>query len=187
MPHRQLIAVIVCGCLASATLAPRAAIAAPPPAPLAPPAASPALSFGSASQLEPPAPHREWYGWQLMAIDLASIGLLISGTDGAFFGLFTGAPMIHALHGDASKVLGSLGLRTAGVFGGALVGAALCGGSCEGLDSLGHALAGAAIGMSVGMIIDWTVLGHGDVEAPRFAPAVQTLPGGGTAGFSYRF
>lgn len=94
-----------------------------------------------------PPQRREWYGWQTVLVDVASLGLGAtltglrgsgsSGRDvGNIAGVLTvttfalGGPVVHAAHAQWEKAGASLGLRLgapiAGALGGFLVGAASC-------------------------------------------------------------
>lgn len=106
----------------------------------------------------------EWYGYQTLLVDAASLGLMIGGAamaarsrsdTGGYValtgaaGYVLGAPIVHWTHGRIGPGFGSLGLRVGmplgGMFWGALIGAAM---DSHHNDSVG---AGAAIGFLGGM------------------------------------
>lgn len=129
-----------------------------------------------------------WYGWQILLSDAASVVLVMSGVgdDSAFSNArrtlalvgYLGAPsMIHAFHGEWSRIVGSLGLRLGLPVAGGGVGAAL-GAGCEGsrepeseiadlnFCQLGWIVSGVAVGAFGAMLID-ALLAHKEVPGDR--------------------
>jgi hypothetical protein len=101
-----------------------------PPAqpPSAPPARRPHAAFDDE---DPPSDDdREWYGWQTLSVDGASIAMIAGGGESGspalsvvgIGGLLIGAPIVHAVHRNHWALpslgmrLGSAGLMTAGAF-----------------------------------------------------------------------
>lgn len=153
-----------------------------------------------------PATKREWYGWQVLLVDGASLLVMIGGAaaqSGAVAGtgglIYLGGPAaVHWAHGNVAKGFGSIGLRVGAPFVGALLGLAIGAASCTGSTSSRRtdcAAAGAALGFLGGYIagisVDAGVLAFDDVKAetpaqsgasttrPRVAkpsPAVTVLP-----------
>ena len=157
--------------------------------------------------LEPPPPSEppsEWYGWQTLALDGASLTVAIAGsaaTDSAgpavvgLVGYLAGPPIAHGLHrndwGWASLGMraGSLVLMTGGIF------VALSGcfefdddarpPSCDGRQVTGSVLFFTGAGLSVTSIVLDAVFAH----APTVKPDTPTLglwgdPLTGSAGLS---
>ena len=82
---------------------------APPP---------PYWAYPPPEQLEP---ERRWYGWQTLAVDGASIGVLALGVEAESeeaaviggIGYFFAAPVVHMVHANGGKAAASMGLRVA--------------------------------------------------------------------------
>jgi hypothetical protein len=147
----------------------------PTPAPSSDIAAAPAPTTTLSTQ-------REWYGWQTLLVDGATLGAIpleigasssFANTPSASYLLFTslggyalGAPIIHAAHGHWKRGAADFGLRAGAVALGSAIGAAAGGApsSCDGrvagcLDQGGGGLvAGAAIGAAVASLIDASFL-----------------------------
>lgn len=117
----------------------------------------------------------DWYGWQLMAVDAASIAMLTLGPSVAadeseeqaavitgLAGYALGAPAVHLAHQDDWTSLESVGLRVglplAGFLGGGLVG--IVADDSSGYGAMFGALFGLAVGVVSAMVIDYTVLAH---------------------------
>jgi len=72
------------------------------------------------SDMPSPPPRSRWYGWQTLAVDGASLGLIVLGYAAGSFGfavvgelgLLLAAPIVHFAHGNILGLL-SLGLRVA--------------------------------------------------------------------------
>ncbi|MEO6575032.1 MAG: hypothetical protein ABIP89_14405 [Polyangiaceae bacterium] len=188
MPTRStnLLTIALGGCVAFYASAANAQSAEPPtappqvmivveqPAPAVIVAAPPARIETSAAARGKD--EEEWYGYQTLIVDAASLGLMIggaamashsSGNTGGYValagaaGYVLGAPIVHWTHGRIGPGFGSLGLRVglplSGLFWGAVIGAAS--GSRHD-DAVG---AGAAIGFVGGMagaiLLDAALLG----------------------------
>ncbi len=152
-------------------------------------------------------PERHWYGWQLLIVDGASLGVTAGtevrnpgwvGTASAvtgLAGLFLGGPIVHLTHRHTGKALGSLALRLVpGVVGyGALL--AACGSFpvCGSLDSASGDSRWFALAFVSGIVltaapfIDDLAIAWEDVpKRPRTASSWQPLlavrPGGAEVG-----
>lgn len=95
--------------------------------------------------VEPEPPEQTWYGWQTLAVDVASLGALALGVgfDNAFVGL-TGiggylfaAPAVHWFQGGVGRGFASLGVRFAASALIVVGGVACAGSSFGGGDSRG--------------------------------------------------
>jgi hypothetical protein len=139
-----------------------------------------------AVQVAPPLPvvTRSWYGYQLMASDAASIGMLFTRGTAPLGGItFFGAPpTIHGLHGNLRMAIVSPAMR----IGLPLVGMVL-GSSAEHCErnpdssfdmcGVGGALAGATIGLFAAMVADYALAWQTTVSAPvAVAPATPPSP-----------
>lgn len=152
-----------------------------------------ARSSGAEVDPGPPAATR-WYGWHVLAVDLASIGLIAAGRDQLFStigagGLVLGGPLVHLGRGHGGRAVGSLALRlSAPIVGGAIATAA-----CPGEDNdeifgcMDHLLIGVVVGTGVAAVID-ALRSTEEVEAaPPVAPAIMVGGGGAQLGVSGRF
>jgi hypothetical protein len=154
----------------------------------------------------------QWYGYQTLAVDAASLALAAmsvrtgSGALGlASLGTYViGPPIVHFAHGHVGKGFADLGLRLGLPVGGALVGVGIgcaLGGCGGGGDFAGY---GAAIGGLVGgasggvaaMILDWALLSREPGQrAPRqreaaevtLRPSLAVTPTGGALGLGGAF
>jgi hypothetical protein len=119
-------------------------------------------------------PVERWYGYQIMAADLTSVGLAVFGAQSSVgeIGLVIGPSLIHTVHGRIGMAIGSPMLRLGLPAAGALVGALARPCASTGRDpgqGLGEAaeqdgwcgtqsaLLGAGVGLLVAMILDWTM------------------------------
>jgi hypothetical protein len=119
---------------------------------------------------------REWYGWQLLTSDAATLVtttlLLGSFNDESYgqlnfaAGYLVGGPTIHVAHGNYGTAFGSLVLRAGLPTAGALVGCAAYGDNQEVLGCLPGAALGLVIGMGGAIALDAGVLAYRD-EKPR--------------------
>lgn len=128
---------------------------------------------------------RSWYGYQLMATDAASIGLLFAGPAAPLGGItFFGAPpAIHGLHGNARMAIASPAMR----IGLPLVGMVL-GSSAERCErnpdsdfdmcGLGGAMVGGGIGLLAAMVVDYALAWQVTAAAPVAASAPPAAPRG---------
>jgi len=134
--------------------------AAPPaaPAPSAPSSGATGTATPSATVSPTAKPEGESYRWQIAAADATSFALALTGNRTALgaAGLtyLLGSPIIHGVHGQPARAGGSLALRLALPFFGAVVGAAAD--RCDGCDE--GPIAGIFLGFGAGilgaMIID---------------------------------
>jgi hypothetical protein len=135
-------------------------------------------------------PVERWYGYQIMAADLTSVGLAVFGAQPSVgeIGLVVGPSLIHTVHGRVGMAIGSpmlrLGLPAAGALVGAL--ARSCSSTGQALGSgLGEpaeqddgcgtnrVLLGAGVGLLVAMVLDWTMAW----EPVEGAASVAASPG----------
>lgn len=140
---------------------------------------------------------RVWYGWQLLLVDAASLGMI-----GAFHytensaGIFAagglpvfGAPIVHGLHGRSERAAGSFALRALLAFGGmGLVGTTV-GPDCT-TDYCMHPAPLILSGVLSGMI-DGFLLQNEAVETPSkniaIVPTMEVGSGHLTMGLSGSF
>jgi hypothetical protein len=128
------------------------------------------------------APRREWYGWQTLIVDGASVGIMIIGglaqsaAIGATGGLvYLGGPAaVHFGHGNVGMGFASMGLRVGAPIVGALIGLAAGAGACSSRSGNGDCLAvGASLGFLGGYVtavaVDAAVLAYDEPkrEAPK--------------------
>jgi hypothetical protein len=156
--------------LAVAVLAPRSAHAEEP---------SPSPS--------PPPPTTQWYGWQTLTVDGAS--LLTAPLGVGIGGLVLGGPIVHLVHERPLAALASLGLRTVLPVVGGYIGRNAAGnctkerepgdilGPCfmHGLDEL---VVGALIGVSIAVAVDASALAYAPAtpaERPSDKPRVTSV------------
>jgi hypothetical protein len=108
---------------------------------------------------------RDWYGWQTLASDVASLGVVLSlrdptATKIGVMSYLAVPPVIHVANHNYAQGLESLGLRVlapaAGAALGLLVGSAVCRGD---RDCLALPLAtGFGVGIASAAVLDATVL-----------------------------
>lgn len=159
--------------------------------------------------IEAPAPSHatEWYGWQTLLVDGASLVLSVgaastrSGATAGTLGLASlagylfGGPLVHVGNGRALTGLGSLGLRTGLPVGGAIAGGLAGYGSCgkssgdfgSGLCVVAFGFLGAGVGLIAAVITDAAWLARKTVETRqqqgvRWLPDLSLTPTGGSAG-----
>ena len=181
MRHRTLLPAV----LVSTMFTMSAQAQSPGPAAPAQPAVAPAWP-------ENPSTEVERYGWQIVLADLAGATAAIAATNATGAGGFllafpVAAPTVHALHGNGSAALMSLGLHVAAPLAGAYVGYQIDSANC-GPDEWFCGIGGAGLGVLVGAvaatITDATVLAKKErpIERGRSRMAVPTVavaPGGG--------
>jgi len=142
---------------------------------------------------------RGWYGWQILMIDAASIGLLASGLSGkgdstaaiaGAVGFALGPALIHALHKNSSALARDLVLRVlipaAGV---GAVWSAISLEQCNLAQCLEHAIEGAVlivVSAITAMVWDYR-WSFEPATRPRFAVVAGPTRSGASAVFSYRF
>jgi hypothetical protein len=146
-------------------------------------------SLALAPRPEPPARPRHWYGWQTLLVDAGSLALAPLGVGIVTYAL--GPPVVHAAHGRAGAMLGSLllrvGLPIVLAVGGAELGSAtsipnpnantIAPGPVEG------GLAGLVLGVVGAVAIDASVFawepgrGREPAKAAGMTPQLMVLPG----------
>ena len=129
------------------------------------------------------------YGWQIVLADVG--GLVVAGVVGAAGGggasvapYFLASPIVHGVHGNSGKAIGSLGLHLGLPIVGMLVGVGVGGHNC---DSDACGLGGLVLGMMGGMVaatvVDAAWLAHTTVEVDSsqvsLAPTVTVARSGG--------
>lgn len=152
-----------------------------------PPSLSPAK--GQISSTAPQEPRQEYYGWQVMLADAASLALLFNdeGTWLGVGGYALGGPIVHAAHGNVGSTLASAGLRAGlpvlGFFAGVILVEqdSHCGEEeydCDdGFAALGAGLALGALGVVSAVAIDWLALGWDDRPAsPASGRSLVVVP-----------
>jgi len=191
------------------------ALPAAEPAQPAPPAVTTAPSVNSgprraeAMPLPPakppesgPSERTRWYGLEILTADAGAFALLAGAalaadhSDGLAEALAVGSlatyvvggPMVHALHGNVGRALGSGALRAGAPIVGAFLGAASE--DCSGGDFCGieGGVIGFAVGVGTAIIIDSALIAHETVEdEPAVMPVVATSKNGTWLGLSGRF
>jgi len=195
-----------CAVLAFVALISIAALAHAEP----PGASAPVTALDPALAPPPPSYRTETYRLQLVAADLAAIGLVTAGAlteiEGLAWaggaGLFAFAPLVHVAHhggGNAARSFGTrVGLSMAGAFGGAILGPLFLGCSdgpdCDEINTVTGIMgvgAGAAAGLVAAMAIDYVYFARTRVlvepEARTWTPVVSATRGGVSLGVSGRF
>lgn len=196
---------------APAAAEPAPAVAAQPAVPLAAPRPAPTPMPVSRAELPPDDnegtsihEHEEWYGWQTLTTDAASVTFLVgfgvasgrnNDSTAAVFATacagayFLGGPIVHAAHDNWGKAAGSLGLRVGAPFAGALLGLVLASAGDGGNDMAGAMSAvGAMLGIATAVTVDAAVLGYETVhDEPVVMPAAGTGKNGTWVGVSGRF
>jgi hypothetical protein len=156
----------------------------PPPEPKPEPKPEPAPPITTTTEPPPPVvrasrPSSGWYGWQTLIADGASAAVLTGGlvswtvepTVIGYAGFLFGTPVVHAIHGNYGRMLGSFGLRLLlpAVAGG--IGAAVeVGGNAENTTVKGVVTsAGIGIGLAAAacVIIDASLLAWESKEPTR--------------------
>ncbi len=122
----------------------------------------------------------DWYGWQTMTVDAASVGTMALGLNRRFTplavagagGLLLGAPILHAAHGNWGNAGLSLGSRVLFPLGGILLGALVSGG-----DSVAGGLAktwgGGFLGFGAALVVDYAVISFDDTPATAATPQAR--------------
>jgi hypothetical protein len=130
----------------------------------------PGRSQGNAqvSSAGPDVPPGDYYGWQVMLVDVANVALMITtgGESGALSlgGYLLGGPIVHAAHGNPGSALTSVGLRAGLPVAGFFVGVLMHDGG--GWDELGAGAAGGVAGLLIAVSIDWVALSRDERPAP---------------------
>lgn len=128
---------------------------------------------------------RHWYGGQIIAVDVVSVGMIFAGlvSESAapatlgLAGLWLGAPAVHLAHGEGARAVGSFFMRPGAVVVGAYLGyhAEDCSSGGEWC-GLGGLFLGSIVGLGVAAIADAALAYEWKV-----APIIQ--PRGETYGF----
>lgn len=155
-----------------------------------------------------PATESRWYGWQIILVDAATIGISLAAQDGhvAAVGYLGAAPLVHLAHLEPGHAGLSLALRAVAPLAGAALGYGLLSGvDCNERSSTGCAAwfgataVGAISGLLAASVIDAALLSSEDVPIERdharesHARRVRILPsaaptnGGAMAGFTGTF
>ena len=140
----------------------------------------------------PPKTHEEWYGYQTLIADGASVAAMIGGASFANdrvaerlllaggLGYVFGGPIVHWMHGNMGPGFGSLGLRVGaplvGLFWGAVIGAAA--------DTHGSEADSVAVGSAIGflggmagaMLVDAALLAYEKVPGERPLESAKLVP-----------
>lgn len=134
--------------------------------------------------------HRKYYRRHLLAVDLSSLALAYPTQGISAVGLIIGSPIVHAVHGNWGRAIGSLVLRAGLPVAGGFIGGA-GGGGWEGLGM------GVVLGGVVALVIDYN-MAYKNI-APKKQAAFQfgtlsaspqlniTQKGGFSLGFNGRF
>jgi hypothetical protein len=171
-------------------------------APSAP--SSPSLAFGDSAHLGAEVPVErtiEWYGWQTLSTDAASLALLVGGLAPALgalaggggssnnglllagiAGYSLGAPAIHVAHGHWKTALLDLGMRVGGAALGATTGM-LLGMASGGLACDQCFTAPQAVGLMAGTLAG--ALAASAVDASVFARTKAPVESKRTSNFSW--
>ncbi len=167
----------------------------------------PSPKRAATAQLPTEPPEEVWYGYQILLVDGALVGLVFPTSGFTSLGVFLGGPVVHLANGHPWRAVGSYLLRT-GMFGaGALIGVAV-GNAAEKRAHAGcvktntedchsewpglmEALIGGFAGLIGASVIDATVLAWEDAPAAtpastgvRVAPSLAMVEGGGTLGIA---
>jgi hypothetical protein len=159
------------------SVAPEATLLAPEPARLA---LAPSEVLAAAAA--PSSPLRTWYGYQIMAADLTSVGLGIFGGQAAVGGLgvFVLPPAIHGLHGRTGLAIASplfrLGLPLLGLAVGRAV-ASCSPATVETNCGQGDRMVGLGLGVLTAMVLDWTLAWQtlGTAEVAPASPSIHPV------------
>lgn len=126
--------------------------------------------------------HSHWYGWQTLMVDGVSLLVMpvvaakAESTSALYLvvgGYALGGPVVHLAHGEIGRAAGSLGLRVAMPFLGALAGV-MVQGDCRGdFGCISGAIIGGGLGVVAAVVIDSAVLAYERVEDE---PAVAKTP-----------
>lgn len=151
-----------------------------------------------AETTEAPAPERRWYGWQLLAVDAASITsttVLFVNTPGSSWTVGAGAYLLtgtiaHAVHGNWDAAIMSAPVRALIPFVGGLVGMGVsCKGHTPGAMDDDCAGRGMVPGVFVGAIavsaLEAGLVSYEKVEAkPQLTPTASFSSNGATFGLA---
>jgi hypothetical protein len=173
-----------------------------------------------AARSAPPAPapahaEKEWYGWQTLAMDSASVVAFVAGvsrfpalSDAGLAGYVLGGPAVHLGHGRVGVAFADLGVRLTAPLFASLIGYGIdvsSSGPCTGdeicLRGLGGAVIGLLVGHAAAVVLDATVFSIAPTssappapnearaapEPPRFVPSLAIGPRGVSAGVGGSF
>jgi hypothetical protein len=122
---------------------------------------------------------RQWYGYQIMGADVASIAVMFTGVAAPVGGLgfFMAPPVIHGVHHNVTMAIVSPVMRVGLPLAGGLIGASTE--SCSHTQDddwcgFGGALAGAGLGLLTAMILDYSLAWESLDAAPHSAEAVRS-------------
>lgn len=133
-------------------------------------------AFATATLAAEPAHADEWYGWQTLTSDAATLGLIvlaIKTSNGGTVPLavasvgYVGVPIvIHAAHDQPAQAAASAGIRLGLPLVGGITGAILAGGSGDryGIGALAGGMLGLVVGMVTASAIDAAVLARKDTD-----------------------
>lgn len=142
------------------------------------------------------------YRWQIVVVDMVGLSVTlgsIQNSGGAKIGGLTylfAAPIVHAMHARGGRALGSLALRVAMPFIGALAGAALAGHrtcaqdefDCDDEGPFVGALLGLGVGGISAMIVDAAFITQPVPRSnPGWTPQLSITPQRTTFGVAARF
>jgi len=141
-----------------------------------------------------PAPtESEWYGWQILIADGATLGIAAATEQGelALGWIGTGA-VVHTAHGNYGRAVASVGLRVALPLLGASAGAASAQGCTGDFCGLGEVLVGGLVGMGAAEVIDLVMAkDEHEIAPPRpsrsWTPVASVRHSGATFGIAARF
>ncbi|QDG54758.1 hypothetical protein FIV42_29630 [Persicimonas caeni] len=112
----------------------------------------------------------EWYGWQIMPVDAASVGLMVCGMAeleqtamfSGFAGYALGGPIVHLAHEQWWKSVGSLGLRLGVPTTSVLIASAFSSSSGNSqaafADAMGKGILALGLGAVAAMALDYIFL-----------------------------
>lgn len=162
-----------------------------------------------------PATESRWYGWQIILVDAATVGISLAAKDGrvAAAGYLGGAPLVHLAHLEPGHAGISLAVRAVAPLAGAALGYGLLSGvDCNGTRFSGcdawiaATAIGAISGFVAASVVDVALLSREDVPIAdedrtpdararrdrearrvRILPSVAPASGGAMAGFTGTF
>jgi hypothetical protein len=171
-------------------------------------AAVPLVPVSSSTQAPPPA-QSQWYGWQILGIDAATVFAAGAAPNAvapvAPYILLGSGPAVHLAHGHPGRALGSALLRAGLPAAGLFIGAASANCSQSNIDDddlcgLGEAIVGGLVGVASAEIIDAGFLAWDDDgdsasssseesphEKPVILPSVSVTPQSASAGLLMTF
>jgi hypothetical protein len=139
----------------------------------------PGLTPVADGQAPAPAPRTHWYGWQIMAIDAASVATAAASQNGVVMaGVYvSGGPLVHLVNQRPAAALGSAALRVGLPLAGMYTGAAMatCNDEDDWLCPMGEMALGGIAGMLTASVIDWTVLSTETAEPERGFTAAPSV------------